>query len=302
MILNPDKFDSPVREELREILDAIDSIRSENDSPIVNRILDAFTDGQKTFVPAEFLAQDPHNPEHRLADLAGGFPFTNEAYPWPVTVNSGLEMQPLFQLNLENASVRLGVELGSGLLQAWAHVYKTAEELSENLDQPFFIRIVPDTEISSDPTWYIPDFQPWELSDTDPALFTSGCLMRPADSAEFKTRPRLKWLSPRPMFGSFHHIFSILSIDESKILGGEDEYANLAEEMASRLDFPEISIGWHSIYLGGLGGQAGGPEDPTFNNDLLIRIYDGNGFHFGICLSPDHQDNTMFNPVFRILS
>jgi len=300
MTANFDQLDGPSSVQVQAMLDAISSIKTEHASPEAHKVLDFFVHGAKTFAPAKFLAQDQFNPEHRMADLVGGIPFTSDAFSWPVTPGSGLHMQPIVQINLETAGQHLNLDLGVGLLQVWAFVFQTADELSDNLDDPFLLRIIPLNALQDPLNAFIPDFRPWTCSEDDPNFGTAGCLMQPSYDEDFKNQPMLKWETARPMFGGFHHLYGVLSSNEAKALGGDDDYALLAEDWASQLDFSEISIGWHSVYLGGLGGQAGGPEDPTFHENLLIRIADGNGFHFGIGFSHNRQGKPVFEPVFRI--
>lgn len=300
MTTNFEQLDETSSAQVQALLDEIASIKADHASPEAHKVLDVFVQGAKTFIPAQFLAQDALNPEHRMADLVGGIPFTSDAFPWPVTPGSGLHMQPIVQINLEFAGQSLKLDLGVGLLQVWASVFPTADELSDNLDDPFVLRIIPLDALQEPLNAFIPDFRPWTYPEDDPNFGTAGCLMQPSDDEDFKNQPMLKWDSARPMFGGFHHLYGVLSSSEAKALGGDDDYAQLAEDWASQLDFSEISIGWHSIYLGGLGGQAGGPEDPTFHENLLIRIADGNGFHFGIGLSHDRQGKPVFEPLFRI--
>ena len=88
----------------------------------VKEYLSKYRSTSRPFCIPRFLDLDRMNPDHRKQDqVLSGFPYTSDRWPWPVGEN-GEHMQPIAQIDLENASINLGESLGSGLLQVWGGV------------------------------------------------------------------------------------------------------------------------------------------------------------------------------------
>lgn len=113
--------------QVQALLDVVSSIKAEHVSPEAHKVLDTFVQRATTFAPAQSLVKDALNSEHRMADLVGGIPFTSDAFPWPATPGSWLNMQPIVQINLETAGQCLKLDLGAGLLQVWAFAFQMAD-------------------------------------------------------------------------------------------------------------------------------------------------------------------------------
>ncbi|MDD5029772.1 MAG: hypothetical protein PHH58_09775 [Rhodoferax sp.] len=85
--------------------------------------MEAYAAMSRPYCLPRFLPLDKTNQTHRLADQLGpGFPFTSAQWPWPLENDE--PMQPIVQINLDNAGKLLGENIGDGLLQCWAHAMK----------------------------------------------------------------------------------------------------------------------------------------------------------------------------------
>jgi len=69
----------------------------------------------------------------RLGNLLGGYPYTSEAYTWPVN-DCGQPYLPLIQIDLNEVSHVTGENFGGGLLQVWLDV--------QDLDLPSVVRVI----------------------------------------------------------------------------------------------------------------------------------------------------------------
>jgi len=93
--------------------------------PRISQYLEDYSRRGKRLHLAKFRSLKRGDREHRISNqVVKGFPYTSEKYPWPTTDN-GSFLQPLIQLDLSNASVRLSKNLGEGLLQVWANAEVT---------------------------------------------------------------------------------------------------------------------------------------------------------------------------------
>lgn len=83
----------------------------------------------------------------RLASMQGGFPWTDDQYPWPTEVGDDgavVYARPALQLNMKRLGAALGIELPHILYQVW--------------EQKFGERVVPLDEIEDkEPDWSFPD-------------------------------------------------------------------------------------------------------------------------------------------------
>ena len=295
--------DPKIQRAIKDMLYRIDSIRLEKTNPFVNLILDRFVSGVRQFSPGVFLTQDPQNIEHRLSDLIGGWPYVNVRHPWPLTYGTKYSMQPIVQLRLSTVGHLFGVPaIGNGLLQVWGPAFKNFDDVVKNLNNVFLLRIIPMDELSLPASDICPDDLFWDGSHFRPRDKLVEFLMNPSDSCVFSEKSLVVWQFVRPMFGIFCHLFSYLNLDEQDQMGGSDVYWPIAEEIAERTSSSVLSMSHHTVYLGGLGGAAGGSEDPSFGKNLLLTLSDGNGFHFAITLNVNKNNELEYTPVFRIRS
>jgi hypothetical protein len=295
--------DPEVQSEIDDMLLRIEAIRKEKKSPIVGTILDRFTAQARAFCPGIFHEQDPGNPAHRIADLIGGWPYTSELHPWPMTYGGDLAMQPIVQLRLSKVGQLFGVPaIGDGLLQVWGPGFTDFETVLQNLREPFLTRVIPAHELGTPPDQEPPVGVRWLDGQFRPKFEGVQFLMNPSEDCVFRLAPLVDWQPTRPMYGTFPHLFNVLTLDEQDQMGGSDDYWPIAEEIDEKLSSSSLSMHQHSVYLGGLGGAAGGAEDPSFDQDLLISLCDGDGFHFAITLEVKRNSQLEYKPVFKIRS
>ncbi len=84
--------------------------------------LAAYKGTARSYCVPRFVEMDSKNPGHRRQDqVLTGFPYTSKKWPWPVG-STGRPMQPIAQIDIENAGRLLGASLGAGLLQVWGGV------------------------------------------------------------------------------------------------------------------------------------------------------------------------------------
>jgi hypothetical protein len=205
-------------------------------------------------------------------------------------------MQPIVQVNLTNAGRILGVDLGSATLQAWGPVAEKVKDLSTDIDD-FSIRLIPEDQIVKTPSDFFPDWQMLKKG-----MSTLVFHMQFDQDVPAANMPRVKWSAPLQMFGSKQHLLEIAWSDlrnESDAFGG-DELFDLADQFMDCLDASPLSAGSNTDYLGGFGGQSGGEYDPSYGENLLVRITDGNGFYFAIKWMNSGKKGLNFEPGFTI--
>lgn len=302
MTVQAQHIDPNVQSAIDEMHLRINAIRKAKDDPIVDTILDRYAAGARPFCPGVFDAQDIANPAHRVVDLIGGWPYTSEEYPWPKTYGGPLWMQPLVQLRLAKVGQLFGAEIGDGLLQIWGPAFTDVDSVLEQLSEPFLTRIIPAQALKTSPSDFVPDSVVWDNGQFKSRNPDIQFLMNPSEDCEFLTNAVVDWQAARPMFGTFCHLYDVLTLDEQDDMGGSDEYWPIAEELDELLSSSPLSMAQHAVYLGGLGGAAGGSEDPSFGKSLLLRLHDGNGFHFAITLKVNKSQQLEYLPVFRIRS
>lgn len=256
-----------------------------------------FLDCAKPFAIPIFSLQDRSVEAQRLGNLIGGYPYTSDEYPWPLTDGSGLPMQPLFQLDLLDVGCVLGVDLGSGLLQVWARVdCDRAASLGHAIDSDsqILIRNLSLEDIKRPLTNKYPDISPWELQDCHE--YEDGPQPLFSDLPD-KARAGsvIRWLSMGSMWPHPFH----LELDS-----GFDDYRlreNIMRDLESYINLPTSSP---EIYLGGHGGQAGGWEDPTMlesrsEDFLVIRAKLGLGMNIGVLAKDKGAGGVVFDWVLK---
>ena len=122
------------------------------------RAIDRYVSEARPFCASIRKPQLLGDPSCRMMDLIGGFPFTSEEFPWPKCGTTGLPMQPIVQLNLRTAGARLGIDLGTDLVQVWGPVANDAKSLS-TLRSDFVLRRIPQEKLLTRATTERPDWQ-----------------------------------------------------------------------------------------------------------------------------------------------
>lgn len=99
----------------------------------------------------------------RTCSMQGGFPWTDENFPWPLHFN-GAPARPALQLNLQTLGTLLNLPLPNALYQYWG------EQIG--------VRVIPLDDIADmQPDWAFPTFPPTEdpiWPDDDGWLFEAG--------------------------------------------------------------------------------------------------------------------------------
>lgn len=150
--------------------------------PEVKEALQIYEKEGRPFALPSFKPQDRSSAKQRTADLLGGFPFTSDAYPWPTGGADGLHMQPIIQVNLEQAGKLLNFEFGNGLLQVWGLVGKDKASFDivdlafdSDFSKGVLLRVIPIEETIDKPSDFFPSFSPW-LDRSDLGSGPSGHL------------------------------------------------------------------------------------------------------------------------------
>lgn len=274
----------------------MNNFATQKDSPFVSQLVEKFSKVTRTFSLPTYLPQDHNIASQRTDDMVGGIPYTSDDHPWPKTRDSDLYMQPIVQLNLTNAGRVLGVDLGTETLQVWGPVAASINHLSVDMGD-FCTRLISKDQIDTTPSDFFPD---WKMAKggKPTTVFHLG-LDQDSPAAR---KPRVNWSQPLQMFGSKQHLLEIAWSDlrnESDAFGG-DELIDLADQFMDCLDASPLSAGSNTDYLGGLGGQSGGEYDPSYGENLLVRITDGNGFYFAIKWMNSGKKGLIFEPGFTI--
>lgn len=205
-------------------------------------------------------AQDRKNAKQRLDDMVGGFPFTSELFPWPKEEGSGREMQPIFQVNLKNASELLHFDFGSGLLQVWG----TAPS-----SKPLFLRIIPEVNLLDTVSSYFPENADWErvlTQDESQDEERTYLLDFPVDILK---KPRITWKYAGQMFQAVDDYMPVDFPDDEDFESSADYIEGIKQS---------LTVAHRGNYLGGFGGCLGSGYNFLVTNPetshLLIRITD----------------------------
>ena len=280
----------------QQAVDLMNGFAAQKASPFVSALVEKFSMVTLPFSSPTFLPQDFNNPSHRVDDLMGGFPYTSDDYPWPKTKGSDMPMQALLQINLANAGNILSANLGTETLQVWGPVAANANALSTDLDA-FCVRLIPADQIVKPPSGAYIDWKVVKNGKPTAAFYMTADAENPVAN-----NTRVRWSAPLPMFGSRQHFLEIAWRDlrEASDDFGDDELMDLADEFFDAMDASPLSAGSNADYLGGFGGQTGGEYDPSYGDNLLVRITDGNGFYFATKWITSSKQGLIFNPYFTI--
>ncbi|HPW29062.1 MAG TPA: WGR domain-containing protein, partial [Rhodoferax sp.] len=233
--------------------------------------------------------QNRTNAQQRWDDLIGGFPYTSKQFPWPIHELTDRPMQPILQINLEQAGELLDEHFGDGLLQVWGMA---------PAKNPLLLRVIPKSAQLDKPDDFFPDGADWEMPESlrlsgdqplgEEDLFEPRKCMMDFDKS-IVVKPRAIWKRAGRMFqidGKF------MSDPEVSTINGDDVFDLLNTVMES------VTHPYCGNYLGGFGGAAGGDSDPHFvdpkTGKLLARVSDENGRHVGILVTRDADGKACF--------
>lgn len=264
-------------------------------------IFESFASSHLPFAVPKMSKQKAGDRSQRLTHLLGGVPFNCAAYPWPKDSLVGKDMQPVAQLNLLDVGARLGMPLGGGLLQIWCAVYPAAGDKKAD---PFFLRVVPESNLSDPLEEYSPSNPVWlrqpndavagnDSGDlTDDALFAERTHLVVFDSSVLE-KPVMQWSDVGQMFPP-----ALVAIGD----GLEPETFEQLFESLEALQ-THIAGPFSGIYLGGYGGAAGGAADPSYisaqEGRLLLHICDKHGLHMSVIADASESAIPNFRLVYK---
>jgi hypothetical protein len=250
--------------------------------PEVKEALQIYSKEGRPFALPSFKVQERSSIKQRTADLLGGFPFTSDAYPWPVGGKDGLHMQPIIQINLEKAGQLLNFNFGEGLLQLWGVVGKDDKsfdiiELAFDSDKTKGVhaRIIPIQESINKPCDFYPDFSPWLKvgnvdSDRKGHLFVEPSQPM-ADGSIVSWRLSKQFMYPTPIY-DLHDIKTLLP-NPAEISEGVDDMDLFDELKAAIGDLLKTPLDGGKCYLGGVRGYGDGRyADPAQGYPVLLSI------------------------------
>jgi hypothetical protein len=226
------------------------------------------------------MVQDRKNAKQRLDDMVGGFPFTCELFPWPKDGDSGKVMQPIFQVNLKNASELLQFDFGSGLLQVWGTVPSS---------KPLFLRVIPEDNLSDTVSNYFPENPDWERTSTrDDSLDEKRTYLCDFPDAILK-KPRINWKYAGRMFQAVDDYMPVDFPDD-------EDFESAAEYIDGIKQ--SLTVAYRGNYLGGFGGCLGSGYNFLVTNPqtsrLLIRITDEFDRSVGVVAYRDADNSLRF--------
>jgi hypothetical protein len=261
--------------------DEIKSALLEIEYPEVKEALHIFASEGRPYALPSFKSQDRSSAKHRIADLIGGFPYTSEAYPWPVGGADGLYMQPVIQINLKEAGKLLKFDFGEGLLQIWSVTGKDEKSFSPyemaldaDKSKGVLLRIIPVEEISKTPDNFYPEFSPWLKSES--RKDKGGLLFiepdkHMTDGSLIKWKQAEQFMYPTPLY-EIHNIETLIPnpAEVTKGVDGFDLFEELRAGVSTLLKSPADG---GTCYLGGVRGYGDGRDaDPAQGFPVLVNV------------------------------
>lgn len=249
--------------------------------PEVKEALQIFASEGRPFALPSFKSQDRSSAKQRTADLFGGFPYTNDAYPWPVGGPDDLHMQPVIQVNLEETGKLLNFDFGKGLLQVWSVVGKNAKSfntvemaLDADKSKGVILRVIPVEEISKPPSNFFPDFTPWQKSESpknEGGLLFIEPDQHMAEGSLIKWKQAKQWMYPTPFY-ELHNIEALVP-NPAEVTEGVDGFDLFEELKAGVSALLKTPADGGSCYLGGVRGYGDGRDaDPAQGFPVLLNI------------------------------
>ena len=247
----------------------------------VKEALQIFASEGRPFALPSFKSQDRSSAKQRTADLLGGFPYTNDAYPWPVGGPDDLHMQPVIQVNLEEAGKLLNFDFGKGLLQVWSVVGKNEKSFSTvemaldaDKSKGVILRVIPVEEISKPPSDFFPDFTPWQKSESpknEGGLLFKEPDQHMAEGSLVKWKQAKQWMYPTPFY-ELHNIEALVP-NPAEVTEGVDGFDLFEELKAGVSALLKTPADGGSCYLGGVRGYGDGRDaDPAQGFPVLLNI------------------------------
>jgi len=247
----------------------------------VKEALQIFASEGRPFALPSFKSQDRSSAKQRTADLLGGFPYTNDVYPWPVGGPDDLHMQPVIQVNLEEAGKLLNFDFGKGLLQVWSVVGKDAKSfntvemaLDADKSKGVILRVIPVEEISKPPSDFLPDFTPWQKSESpknEGGLLFIEPDQHMAEGSLVKWKQAKQWMYPTPFY-ELHNIEALVP-NPAEVTEGVDGFDLFEELKAGVSALLKTPADGGSCYLGGVRGYGDGRDaDPAQGFPVLLNI------------------------------
>lgn len=171
-----------------DALGRLDAFASAQPTAALRNFVGAYAAMSRPYCLPRFLPLDKTNQTHRMADQLGpGFPFTSAKWSWPFANDE--PMQPIVQIDLDNAGKLLGDNIGDGLLQCWA----LAAEGQPNHWNPL-LRIIPREDLLQPMDSHYPIADRRNRYKEEPRREGLG------GSGEWWAKPRVEWM---PMGGMF---------------------------------------------------------------------------------------------------
>jgi hypothetical protein len=278
-------------------------LSTEHPDPVFREAFGNYTKKTRPCAYPRFMPQDRSNLAHRTHDMLGGFPYTSEEFPWPVSAE-GHHMQPVVQINLKEAGTLLEEDIGSGLLQIWGKIFPDAKSrldfvienysqcinLRNSINGIFLMRIIPLDRTLTSPSNVYPEISPWLPSTPGPNCESTltSVIKHSLNQIE---NPLIRWERMAPMLSSIEEedvennttvFLEDLAPESYETTGGPDQLRDFYEIVKSTFNTPNT---FRRIYLGGLSpasedcwSQSDLTNDPTLfcfsvEEDISISIF-----------------------------
>ncbi len=250
----------------------------------VKEALQIYEKEGRPFATPTFKPQDRSSHRHRTADLLGGFPFTSDAYPWPTGGVDGLHMQPIIQINLEQAGKLLSFNFGNSLLQIWGLVGKAKESFDivdlafdSDFSKGVLLRVIPIEETVSKPSDFFPDFSPW-LDRSDSGSDQSGHLFiepsKPmSEGSLISWKLSSDFMYPVPLY-EMHNVNRLVPdpAEKTEDVDSRDLFDELKAAISALLKTPSDG---GLCYLGGVRGYGEGRDADRAQGFPVLLNLDG---------------------------
>lgn len=250
--------------------------------PEVKEALQIYEKEGRPFALPTFKPQDRSSAKQRTADLLGGFPFTNDAFPWPTGGADGLHMQPVIQINLEQAGKLLNFDFGSGLLQVWGLVGKDNSSFDivdlafdSDFSKGALLRVIPIEETIDKPSDFFPSFSPW--LDGGGSGFDRPGLLFIEPSQQMSDGSLISWklssdsMYPLPLY-EMHNVSKLVP-DPTETTEGVDSWDLFDELKAAISALLKTPGDGGSCHIGGVRGYGEGRDaDPAQGFPILLNI------------------------------
>ena len=265
------------------------------------KFISRYLETVRSFYVPRFLKFDRDVRDHRLSDqVLCGFPFTSQKWSWPVGSN-GLHMQPVAQINLENAGKLLRLPLGTGLLQIWGCVGMGLRHHS--------MRIIPTSDLSDSLDNFYPPDAAWLKVDYEGAPEFKQCIVSSFDLSDYRPfkveNCRIEWVDMGYMFypSIYKRIFSPLRQDiGEQSLDDCDDSEMLAEKLDEKIDRLRLPTGLNRYgkRLFVLGGYSDGLGNTWYTDDGDLVLYHSVDYGYKVTIALYCKTDDIGQPVFVV--